>query len=643
MGNVTFRERFRYWFDNTMAKGPIAMMAWLFLISLIIIVLIAFLVSISGVSAVPVGDDKRDAYSFGELVWMGLMRTLDSGTMGGDTGIWAFRAAMLAVTLAGIFVVSSLIGIISSGLETKMDELRKGRSKVLEQDHTLILGWSDQVFAIVSELVIANENRKNPVIVVLADHDKVEMEDEIRSRVPKLGRTRVVCRSGSPIDLSDLEVVSPQTSRSIVVLSPEGDDPDSHVIKTVLALTNNPKRRAENDARGAYHIVAVIQNPGNLEAAHLVGRDEAHFVLGEDLISRITAQTCRQSGLSVVYTELLDFDGDEIYFQAESSLTGKTYGQALSVFEDSSLMGLYKNGTEVLINPASDTKIESGDQLICISRDDDTIKPSKITPSIDLSLIVAAKEKFAAASEKTIILGWNPQGVTIINELEQYVAPGSSVMIVANDESIPETLKRECAGVTKQKLEFQMGDTTDRRTLESLDATNVDHVIVLAYREHLEVQQADAKTLITLLHLREIAEKAGKDMSIVSEMLDNRNRELAEVTKADDYIVSDKLISLMLSQISENKHLAEVFRYLFSSDGSEIYLRPASAYVKTGADMNFYTVLEAARLRGETAIGYRIESQAHDADKAYGVRVNPKKSDMIRFSSDDKIIVLAED
>jgi ion channel POLLUX/CASTOR len=641
MGNVTFRERFRYWFDNTMAKGPIAMMAWLFLISLAIIVLIAFLVWATGVSASAFEDNKPAG--FGELVWMGLMRTLDSGTMGGDTGVWGFRAAMLAVTLAGIFVVSSLIGIISSGLETKMDELRKGRSRVLEQDHTLILGWSDQVFAIVSELVIANENRKNPVIVVLADHDKVEMEDEIRVRVPKLGRTRVVCRSGSPIDLSDLEVVSPQTSRSIIVLSPEGDDPDSNVIKTVLALTNNPKRRLSNDPRGAYHIVAVIQNPSNLEAAHLVGRDEAHFVLGEDLISRITAQTCRQSGLSVVYTELLDFDGDEIYFQAEPSLVNKTYGQALSVFEDSSLMGLYKNGTEVLINPASDTKIESGDQLICISSDDDTIKPSKTMPSIDMSLIVAQKEKFATASEKTLILGWNPQGVTIINELEQYVSPGSSVVIVANDEGIAETLKRECAGVTKQTLEFQMGDTTDRRTLEALDATNADHVIVLAYREHLEVQQADAKTLITLLHLREIADKAGKDMSIVSEMLDNRNRELAEVTKADDYIVSDKLISLMLSQISENKHLADVFRYLFSNDGSEIYLRPADGYVKTGVDMNFYTVLEAARLRNETAIGYRIESYAHDANKAYGVRVNPKKSDMIRFSSDDKIIVLAQD
>ena len=36
------------------------------------------------------------------------MRTLDSGTMGGDEGSWPFLLAMLAVTLAGIFVLSTL-------------------------------------------------------------------------------------------------------------------------------------------------------------------------------------------------------------------------------------------------------------------------------------------------------------------------------------------------------------------------------------------------------------------------------------------------------------------------------------------------------------------------------------------------------
>ena len=43
------------------------------------------------------------------------------------------------------------------------------------------------------------------------------------------------------------------------------------------------------------------------------------------------------------------------------------------------------------------------------------------------------------------------------------------------------------------------------------------------------------------------------------DLMDDRNRELAEVTNADDFIVSAKLVSLMLSQISENQKLTDVF------------------------------------------------------------------------------------
>ena len=42
-------------------------------------------------------------------------------------------------------------------------------------------------------------------------------------------------------------------------------------------------------------------------------------------------------------------------------------------------------------------------------------------------------------------------------------------------------------------------------------------------------------------------------------MLDDQNRQLAEFTKADGFIVSDRLISLLLAQISENSALTDVF------------------------------------------------------------------------------------
>jgi len=40
--------------------------------------------------------------------------------------------------------------------------------------------------------------------VILADKDKIEMEDEIKSRLPDRKRTRIVCRRGDPIDLDEI-------------------------------------------------------------------------------------------------------------------------------------------------------------------------------------------------------------------------------------------------------------------------------------------------------------------------------------------------------------------------------------------------------------------------------------------------------
>ena len=153
--------------------------------------------------------DNADDGDFIDILWGGLMRTLDPGTMGGDAG-WGFRSLMLVITLGGIFIVASLIGIVSGAFDSKVEELRKGRSRVLETDHTLILGWTRKIHTIVHELAIANEPAGAPRIVVLADKDKVEMEDEIRARAPATwARPASSAAPGDPTSLTDLAIVSP--------------------------------------------------------------------------------------------------------------------------------------------------------------------------------------------------------------------------------------------------------------------------------------------------------------------------------------------------------------------------------------------------------------------------------------------------
>jgi ion channel POLLUX/CASTOR len=635
MRKATFGERLRYAFDRSLSGGTMSLVGWLGLVSISVVIVATLILFFLGVAPeAPEGQDSQ-TFSFGEAFWQSLMRSIDPGTLAGDTG-WTYRILMLIVTIGGIFIVSLLISVLSNGLQSKLEEMRKGRSFVVETNHTLILGWSSRIFLIISELIIANENQKRARIVILANKDKVEMEDEIRAKIGDTKNTRVVCRSGNPIDLVDLEIVNPHSAKSIVILSPDDKpDADSQVIKMILAMTNNPNRRLE-----PYHIVAEIRDEKNMEIAALVGKSEAKLVLSSDVIARITVQTCRQVGLSVVYKELLDYDGDEIYFQEEPQLVGKTFGEALFAYEYCSLMGLRLAQGGVKINPPMETVIKRGDKIIAIAEDDDKVVFDGFDHvKIDGAAIRAASGN-GAHEERFLILGWNKRGKTIVSELDNYVAAGSYLKIVADAPEVENSLKEVTENLA---VEFELGDTTSRKLLNSLDLTSFQHIIILCYAEQLDAQAADAKTMMTLLHLRDIEEKKGESYSIVSEMIDVRNRALAEIAKADDFIVSDELTGLLLTQISENGELLDVFNDLFNAEGSEIYLKPAKNYIALDTPVNFYTVTESARKQNQIAIGYRLERYANDASRAYGVRVNPPKAEMITFKPEDKIIVLAED
>ena len=626
-----FKDRLKYAVDNTFSRGSGALILWLGILSIVIIAVMAVVVTVLKIA--PAGEEP---IGFWEAFWLSLMRTLDAGTMGGDAG-WGFRIAMLLVTIGGIFVISTLIGILSSAIEAKLDDLRKGRSRVLETNHTIILGWTEQIFTIIPELIIANENQSSSCIAIMSGQDKVEMEESLNDRIGMTGKTHVVCRSGNPMDINDLSIVSLNTSKSIIILSPEdSEDPDAEVIKIILAIVNHPARRQE-----PYHVIAEIRNPRNADVARIVGKDELELIQTGEIVSRIIAQTCRQSGLSVVYTELMDFGGDEIYLKSFPSLSGKTYGELLSLFNKNTLMGIQVPGKAAQLNPPMDTVLSATDQLILIAEDDDKIFMDGKT-AVQSDFIKADTQK-SNGLEKALLLGWNWKAPTIIHELDNYVPKGSQICIVAAGEGIGGKLESIAAELVNLKLDFKEGDITDRKVLESLKLNDFDHIILLCYSDDLDVQKADARTMITLLHLRDIAEKEKCDFSIVSEMLDIRNRNLAEVSKADDFIVSDKLISLMMTQVSENKSLNSVFQDIFDPEGSEIYLKPIERYVETGKPVNFYTILESAKNKKETAIGFRLAADSRNADAAYGIHLNPDKSAKVIFTQNDKVIVLADE
>jgi len=640
---TSLQARFQYWFDQTMSHGAIALVGWLAVVSLAGILAISFVVWVASVAPLGVragvGDDGA-APGYLDLVWLALMRTLDAGTMGGDHGSWWFLFAMLGITLLGIFMISTLIGVLTSAIESKIENLQRGRSTVLEHGHTVILGWSPQVFDIVGELAIAHQSVGKGRVVVLAERDMREMQEEIHERVPDLRGLKVICRTGRPMEPGDLAIVSPGAAKSIIVLHPESTHADAMVVKVLLALSKHLP------ARGALpSIVAELQHRGDVDAVELVGGDRVCPLVTSDVMVDLLVQSSRKADLTDVMQDLFDFDGSEIYLHEEPALVGRTFAEAAHAYAVSSLIGLQR-GDEALIGPDSGELVQAGDRLILIAEDDDKIG-TPVRESGGGGRFRAAAVDETAVSDATprtptpqrlLVLGWNARVPAYLRGIDGFLPAGTTVTILA-ERPVDEMQAAIPDDLTRVSVSPLTGSIDHRDAVQGLDPKSFDQVLVLPYEDDLEPGAADAITLVTLLHLRQELGDSARTR-VVSEMLERRTRDLVQVATADDFVVSSHLVSLMVSQISENPALCGIFRHLLDPEGREVSIHPAEDYIELGREVNFATVLEATLRKEAIAIGYR---QVGRPGREHRVVVNPAKATRLVFEPGDEIVVLAED
>ena len=642
--NNNLKDYIKYKFHNTLSKGTIALIGWLTLISLLFIIITSILVKIT----VEGGN-----LSFLNIFWISLTRILDPGVIGGDAGSWAFLLILLFITLVGVLIFSTLIGILTTSIEGSIETLKKGRSKIFEENHTLILGWNKKAIAIITELVIAfNQYDSKYSIVVLGEEDKVKMDDQIKEQVGATGNTTVICRSGVSSEIGDLRMTNLNKAKSIVIVPHDKPYADIHTIKTVLALLNF----SDNDKK--YNIISAVNYRNDYDILKSIAHDQINIILTNEVIAKIISQTCRQPGLSLVYSELLSFNGkshykditgpwyeeasgDEIYFSSQDRLIGKSYEEAILSFNTSTVIGYYNDTAGVFLNPKPNYIFNEGDQVIVIAQDAEKIDYVLFDNS-NINETIIKNRQSELPPEKILIVNWNRYTPLIIKKLDDYVISGSSIDILTIDNGQLDKEKMEFDHLENTKVNIIYGDPTIYEDLEMINLPEYDHVVVLSDFSNYQTMDADARSLITLLHGRRIIEKSNRKITIVSQMLDERNRAVADQAKADDFIISEKLISQYMAQLSENKLLFTLYNELFTSEGSEIYFNNISDYVNDGITTNFYTLVKSASLRGESAIGYRKHKLQYDVDENYGVKMNPDKEDEILIESGDQLIVIGE-
>jgi hypothetical protein len=607
-------------------------MLWLALASLAVVLFAAVLLS-----AVNAGINGHHRGNFIEAFWASLVRTLDPGTMGFDNG-WTFRLVSLFVTVSGIFLVSTLIGVIASGIDRKIDDLRSGRGPVAETGHTLIIGFTSMLPTIVEELVTANAREQRACIVVLSAAEKAVVVETIGSRVPDTGPTRIVCRTGDGADVDDLALVNPMAAKSVIVLADEESANDAFVIRATLALlTFDPDlvhTRIVAQCRDATSAAALRQVTGGLVTT----------VVSDDVIGHLAAQACRQSGITAVYRDLFDFEGSEMYFASFPELVGSTFAHAMLAFDHASALGIRSGDGTITLAPDPATVIGPDDFLIGVALDDRTFTLTGVPATLDLPEVEPAAPRGAREPEHFLVTGWSEIGPVILRELDGFAMPGSTVTVVADprycgppDPQTFATLER--LAVTTRALSHRDGAAIT----DLWAAHEPDHVLLLAYRDRLSAHEADAEVLMALLQLRHaiMLRGSGRAPTVVTELRDLRDVPLARTSGTDDYLVSDRLTALLIAQVAENPELSRVFDALLDAKTVEISLDPAPVATDGRHPATYGDLVRLGLAAGMVVIGYRVARVPDGVDEVLdGIVVNPPKHSPVRWGTGDRLITV---
>ncbi len=646
------RKKAQYRFEQFMAKGGSSVFVSLliaFLVCFGLIILVRALV-LWLIGPIP---DYNTVQGFSDHVWYIFLQMTDPGNMyqDSDTSGW-IRLTTVIAGFTGVILFSALIAFLTTALDNILYEFRKGRGIILEEEHTLILGWNSRVIDILKELIIANESEKEASVVICSEHDKEFMDDYIANRLPDTKTTKIITTNGNPSNLSELKRISASSAKSVIILSgstgnaPENDkiSSDTQCIKTVMSLL------ALQNGENKLPIIAEVLTEQKRDVVRFFDDENIIALDNWDIMGKLLVQTSLTSGLEMVYNEILSFDLNEIYYY-HTDWQGITFGELPYHFEDGVPLGICRGGNTLELRPDNDTVLDDDDEILILADDNSTIdfKREKLYEPKDLNYKELRLEK---TSKSILILGWHDVADIFIRECDDYLEEGSSfdVMLHNPTEAVVAHIQELNTEYPDLEITLHDEDTLVLDNLRKLNPFNYDSILILS-QDPLEMntEKIDSDTLMILLLLRKIAKedaikKEEHKTKIITQVLNSDNQELILQTDVDDFIISNRLISMILAQLSEEPRIKTLYDDIFQEDGSEIYVKPAKLYFTDfPVRADFATIMEQARKRDEICLGVRYNDLSKNAEENFGVSLNLPKDKQLELSEDDFLVVLAED
>ena len=208
------------------------------------------------------------------------------------------------------------------------------------------------------------------------------------------------------------------------------------------------------------------------------------------------------------------------------------------------LLGITKEDRSPLLIPNYDNFIKKENRLVILSRNnnDDSINEY---PDIKPSIIKYKNNILLICEDKRYD--------EIIKEISEYIENNNIAMISYD------LIKSQ-----KNKYKFM---------LEKLKKEGITKIVLIS-----EDNITDVKSINILLIIRQIIRKENLNIAILSLLNSIQKRNLIYSDDVRDFIVSGKLIGMLMAQASLSSNILYIFYGLLSKNGKDIIMSPYSDY-----------------------------------------------------------------
>lgn len=604
----TLKNRFRYWFDNRMTKGSLGFIRVLIAASVMLAVIIAGLIILFGFS-----EEGETASVF----WDSIATVINAWMPSFEDGSPGYLVLMSVVAIAGVLFTSVLIGIITTAIEEKIYNLKRGNSLVLEKDHIVILGFYPGEYTLLRQLILAAA--ENPACVVIAENmDREEMEQNIADNLDVPKNFRIVCRTADITDPASLEKCSVETCKTIIVSPTE----DMRTIKAVLAVS------ALLDEKGVPEISvnAIISKNEYRFPPSIAEANNISTLQTNSILAKMIAHSCTQTGLSETFREVFNFEGSEFYLVNLSGIDGLSFDELMVRTDEATPVGIYRDG-KIIINPDPEGILQATDRILVFSEESDSAK--LVEAPVENAENIRVRMVNAEDSTDTVIIGHNETLPIILHELSENV---THVYLVGQETTRQEQeILEEVASRRNLTLNYYQGNPHSEKVLLDL-AKMAGHIVILNDHDR-DVEEADMEAIFMLMNLRDIRKRFNLSFNITVEMQREHNQKLVGRGDHTDFLVSSSMSSLFLAQLAESPELIAVFKEILSNEGNELYLKNVGMLQLSGTysiSSLRHTMLE----EGYILLGY-LDSEKNS-------HFNLPLNERITLSDVDELIVLGE-